>query len=583
MADHTGITAPDSAQHPTPVLAPSSAASTMTATSTPSTSSATIDGAATRPMYIPAVLQGPRNKHLQLGKKLRNHDDDSRKGGSASAAGGPGGKRRRRRWENAQLAHNPHLHRPSRADFSPGPNFKAAVPVFAPPPASFSRSTYSSPPPSSSSSSSSAQSAEKGQFSMSMRGLRKNLRSAMGSGGGGRTEEVLEIMERELVAWLSLSGRIPEGFYHDSASSAFGLGGRGGKVLDPTPLDDFPLSFSSPSLPDLPSSSTTSLSAPVPPPTLTELSRAPHALVWLAPSPHHRYLLHCLARYYHLPSFSRPLSPLDPPELRVTHVMRPQLVRPRAPAGAVGGLGLAGRGALETPPGTDWSSAAGGTTTEAEDTTTAGESSAYETDAEAESVVGWEDQAGEETFRAPEEEGGGIDWSADAEAEDEGSAEGHSTDSGVGGEGEESEYDSAVEGGEVDSLASSLASLPPPSASTTPACRRPSIPHSGSSTPRSAAPAPPPPFSPVPSSLSRSSPLTSSPLSTSPDTRLSRSTERIRGRRSLPPDGYTSLAESSLSRSRTREAPFVGERTVGGGLGEWRMPEKGFLEWVLGA
>ncbi|GAA5841325.1 hypothetical protein JCM11251_001625 [Rhodosporidiobolus azoricus] len=576
MAESAAPPTVDTTAPPATTLArsvPLDAARARQTATTDSTSS--VSTSLARPMYIPAVLQAPKNKHLlgAMGKKQRGEDGDelSRKKGS-SGGGGPGGKRKRRRWENAQLAGNPHLHRPTRSDFAPGPYMKGLSTTFSPPPSSFSRSTYISSSPSSFPSHADlVASADAGQFSLSLRGLRKNLRTAVGSsrrGEGGRTEEVLEIMERELVAWLTLSGRIPEGFYHESAA----LGTRGGKPLDPTPLDDLP-SAPLPSLPDLPSSSP---SAPLAPPTLTELSRQPHTLVWLAPSPHHRYLLHALARYYSLQSFSRPLSPLEPDQ-RVTHILRPQLVRPRAVPGGGAGLGV-----LETPPVTDLSTA-GGTTTEGE--LTAGESSAYETDTDTGSVVD-----GDEWDRVSVASGvpatmvGGTDDEAEAV---------YSTES-DSATGEDSEYDG--DGG-LDSLASSFADLSAGSGASSP----PSV-----SAPSSAAPAPfsPLPFAPAPSSgaatpsrpspsspfisLSASTPVPSfrlSPLSlphasvTAADATPTRRTA-ARGCRPLPPPGgYDSPAESSPSRSRDREA--AGRVFAGVPAGEWRMPEREFLDWVL--
>ncbi|GAA5978313.1 hypothetical protein JCM11641_004651 [Rhodosporidiobolus odoratus] len=541
--------------------------------------------ALTRPLYIPAILQhtGIKNKHLNgaFGAKKGGDGQDASGTKKGNGASGPGGKRKRRRWENAQLAGNPHLHRPTRADFAPGPYLKGLNTTFAPPPATFSRSTYSSPIPSSAPSPAAlAANSDSGQFSMSLRGLRKSLRTALGSrhgtsraGEGGRTEEVLEIMERELVSWLTLSGRVPEGFYHDSTTvSPAGLAR--GKLLDPTPLDDLPISVArAPSLPDLPSSSTPTEPPPAPP-TLTELSRQPHTLVWLAPSPHHRYLLHSLARYYSLQSFSRPLSPLEP-DHRVTHILRPQLVRPR-PSGGLNPLGgLNAAGSLETPPGTDWSSAAGGTTTEGELTAT--DSEAYETDTDLGSVA--EDEDGRVWTAAP---GGpsALRTVSTAGTDDEAEAV-YSTESGSdSAPGEEAEADAEhSDGGDdgVDSLASSFADL-----SAAPGAASPSRP-----TPAPFAPFTPSSVTPIPSF--RLSPAVVSPSGDATPTRLS----RTRGRRSLPgsgtaEEGYASPAESSPSRSRDREA--VSMREAAGGrawkgvpAGEWRMPEKGFLEWVLAA
>ncbi|GAA5893072.1 hypothetical protein JCM5296_003065 [Sporobolomyces johnsonii] len=536
------------------------------------------------PLSMPAILQNPKNKHLlgALGKKERSAGGDggAKKGTSAGAA--PGGKRRRRRWENAQLSGNPHLHRPTRADFAPGPSLRDLSTTFAPPPATFSRSTYISSSPSSVPSPALLASASTyGQFSMSLRGLRRNIRGVLGPrakrGEGGRTEEVLEIMERELVAWLTLSGRVPDGFYHDDAGVTTMLSNVRGKALDPTPLEDFHLPLALPTLPDLPSASSIT-SAPALPATLTELTRLPHTLVWLAPSPHHRFLLHSLARYYNLQSFSRPLSPLDP-DVRVTHVLRPQLTRPLASAG---GRTLA---SLETPPGTDWSSAGGGTTTEGEEFT-AGEET--ETDAASEAgelAEDWERVSVASSVPPPVAAGAATD--DEAEAVYSSSTESEEVDSIYGGD---HEGEDAAPGGGVDSLASSFADL---STSATP---RPAEPAGAATPSKPFLPFLPSPFSgsttPTPISARLASTLADDDAATP-----TRARDRLRGRRSLgeaagAARNGTHSVESSPSRSPTRALNSMLGRSAGagrvsfgaaagGGAAEWRLPETGFVDWLF--
>ncbi|KAL7340757.1 hypothetical protein BJY59DRAFT_143276 [Rhodotorula toruloides] len=498
-------------------------AHSATLTASPSSTTAErVNGAV--PLRIPAILRLQESKGgSALQKKERTAregaDPVPRKGGGTA----PGGKRRRRRWENAQLAGNPHLHRPTRADFSPGPYMKDLSTTFTPPPAHFSRSTN----------------ADYGQFSMSLRGLRRNLRLAVGPraqrGQGGRTEE----------------------------------------LLDPTALEDFtlPTPGTLDLLPDLPTRTTVADLPDVP--TLTELSRQPHTLIWLAPSSHHRFLLHSLARYYNLTSFSRPLNPLEP-DVRVTHILRPQLVRPRGvPVAAAHGEA----GAWDTPPGTDWS-AAGGTTTEIEEFT-AGE----ETDTDAGSVLG--ERVGDEweTVSTGQPITGGTDDEAEA-------VYSSATDSDDGLErSEDSEYevDDAARNGGVDSLASSFADLSTaPVAPATPSSR------SGVSTPSPAFAL----FVPVASPAGAATPLAAvpprqafSPLSPASLATPTRPVDRARGRRSLPGpslDGYTS-AESSPSRSPTRGAnggtnamSSSGRNAfVGAGLADWKLPERDFVDWLL--
>ena len=438
---------------------------------------------------------------------------------------------------------------------------------FAPPPKSFSRSTYiSSTPTDAPSEAALAASAEAGHFAMSLRGLRRTLRMATGPrtrrGDGGATEQVLEIMERELGDWLGMSGRIPEGFYHDSTAAAAGASLRHavsrGKLLDSTPLDDV---FLPPveQLPDLPTRHDEPQDTSVP--TLTELARQPHTLVWLAPSPHHRFLLHCLARYYDLSSFSRPLSPLEP-DVRVTHVLRPQLVRPRA-AGHHANAELHHHG-LETPPGTDWSTA-GGTTTEGELTAT---------DLETPSATEDDDDT---TTDDGSSESDAVEWRevpvAGAATDDEAEA--------VYSSATDSEDLASDTGGSVDSLASSFADLSAtasavfsgtPRRSPTPAFVSISGGNPGSATPTR------PAFAP--------SPLGAASSAETPRPTAATATERGRaitsGRRSLPAtNGYTST-ESSPSRSPTRAgaAPTTRAVYVGTAAGEWKLPARRFVDWV---
>ncbi|GAA5977016.1 hypothetical protein JCM10908_004823 [Rhodotorula pacifica] len=543
-----------------PLAAPRRLAKVPSAAATTSATDDRIDGSV--PLRMPAILRLQQPKGGAAPKHNPRGPDGEERRKATTANGRPGhGKRRQRRYENAQLAGNPHLHRPSRADFSPGPYMKDLSTKFAPPPKSFSRSTYiSSSPADSPSAASLAASAEAGHFGMSLRGLRRNLRMATGPrtqrGNGGRTEEVLEIMERELSEWLGMSGRIPEGFYHDSttyAGTSLRQAVSRGKSLDPTPLDDV---FLPPveTLPDLP---TTSREDTVEVPTLTELARQPHTLVWLAPSSHHRFLLHCLARYYDLSSFSRPLSPLEP-DVRVTHVLRPQLVRPRVQQ-ASAGTRVSELHGLETPPGTDWSTA-GATTTEGELTATdldtpSATDDAYDSESVG-SVAGGSQVDPAEWHAAPAH--GATDDEAEAVYSSATDSDDHTSDGGV------------------DSLASSFADLSTAVPSTPRGMATPafvSIAHpspNGSATPT---PLARPVFAPSPLSLLGAA------TSATP-----RPADRGRtGRRSLPNanlNGYTST-ESSPSRSPTRAAQAASRGTfVGTAAGEWKLPARRFVDWL---
>ena len=575
------------------------------------------------PMRIPAILrlQGPKIAPQLALKKERQEGSAA---GSRKAGVAPGGKRRRRRWENgalhalyallllpasrsgarlerrghahprprtAQLAHNPHLHRPSRSDFNPGPSLKNLSTTFSPPPATFSRSTYvSSSPTDAPSAADLAAASTHGHFSMSLRGLRRTLRANLGARRGGRSDEVLELMERELCAWLTLSGRIPEGFFHESgagAGASLAQACAGGKALDPMPLEDWvsPSSLGADSsLPDLPShGSSPSAAHEQAPPTLTELSRQPHALVWLAPSPHHRFLLHALARYYSLTSFSRPLSPLEP-TIRVTHVLRPQIARAARDA-----PGVAGGAGAETPPGTDWTSAGGteeelGLSTELDELTSDADGE-LDTDTDAASVLSapleededalsesdWEGRA---RARVPAPAGaGGTD--DEAEAVYSSATESSAEDTGVD-TGDEAQRDALAR--RFARLGVQAPSTPTRLASPLARLNGSSPSPGGSATPR--APAPAPPFSPVPGP---------GPSAADPSTPLARPADRPRGRRSLPSatlaptEGYSSAAESSPSRSPSRQGLGMSARGafVGAEADEWRLPERTFAAWVF--
>lgn len=400
-------------------------------------------------------------------------------------------------------------------------------------------------------------------------------------GEGGRTEEVLRIMEGELREWCGKSGRLEEGYYH--STSVHGLG----RVLDPTPIDEGQWSkpTAETTLPDLPTHSHSSTPVPATaPPTLTELSRTPHSLLWLLPSPHTRYLAHVLARYYSLTSFSRPLSPLEP-SIRVTHIARPHLVNP-----------LEGRGVevlgLETPPGTDWSDVGGGggTTTGGEEMTSGSEierrrGGEMGTDTDTDSEAGDWESLGRGRGRGPLAVGeevvlvssSGRDW---APSEFESSEEGGTGDE-ASSFGDEDELE---EEGGVDSLASSFADLrarvdqddeeeeddPTPNPTRTTTLPFTSLPpdfalHSGSSTPR---PLPlrarlPRESFPPPSATSSTVPTRPAPVP-----------------RGVSTDSSSWEKDASPVMGMGRLVGGGGRQAQGQGQG-WSMPEKTFGEWLF--
>ncbi|GAA6025548.1 hypothetical protein JCM11491_000051 [Sporobolomyces phaffii] len=531
LASSSSSSAPlDPARRKQPSSSSSSGAATPTRTRT---------GGGPIPMSMPAILIGPKNKHLlgALGGGGKRASSSRKGGGDHESGGGAapgGGKRRRRRWENNQLAGNPHVSRPTRADFHPPTSTsKRTTTTFAPPPADFPRSTYLTPAQGLDEDDDDARG--QGQFHMSLRGLRRTVRNTVVGprvrrGDGGRTEEVLDIMERELRQWLLFQGRVEPGFYHDVATSP-------AKTLDPTPLEDYPTATVVVGLPDEPvRTTTTPRDASGPPATLVELTRLPHQLVWLAPHPQHRFLIHALARYYRLQSFSRPLDR----DTRVTTILRPQLSR-RATARVPLASGF------DTPSATDV-----GTT----DATVS--ASEIETESsEAEFTDG---------------DGGSTDF-ASTDDEDEAAYVGRTLDELSSSGGDESEYGADRELGLSDayytedddddddshSLASSFADLSTAAGTTAIGSAVPAHPTS------IAAAAPAPPFVPY-------------TPGTGPATLTM--TTRARGRRTsagLPLGRAGSSAESSPSRSPTRSSSFVAVPPPG----EWAPPERSFVDWVF--
>lgn len=260
------------------------------------------------------------------------------------------------RTSTALLAGNPHILRPTLRDFDPRP--PAGPLTFVPPPPSFPRSLVlpSIDPPTLN-----PLSTSNGQFSLSLKGVRRTLLRLTGpiAGLGGPTESLIRLIESELLHWLS--ARSLSDFHSTST------------ILDPTPFSPLPNSSS-------------------PEPTLTELSRTPSSLLWALPDPHARFITHVLARYYALPSFSKPRSPTDP--TRVTWILRPQLVRPRV-------------GEVDTPPMTEMSGSE--------------VSSEVSSEVESGSEGGWEEVgAWEEELEGTKEESseGGTDDEASSGAED---------------------------------------------------------------------------------------------------------------------------------------------------------------------
>ncbi|KAI8972258.1 hypothetical protein BD414DRAFT_500706 [Trametes punicea] len=198
----------------------------------------------------------------------------------------------------ARFTGNVHIVAPSRKDYVvPVPSGRATFPQ--PLPNYLSRNHVVPParPPSTEPSSANA-----GRFSLSLKGMRRELRKS-----GPRTELLVKEVEEEIVSWLSY----------------------GGIMLSPDNAPD--LTF-----PGVPVGTSE---------TILEVSRTPLQLVWsIAEDAFTRYVVHCCARYHDIVSFSK-----DASGQRLTYLLRPNVTRPSRHAAPV----------IDTPPVTDLSELSG--------------------------------------------------------------------------------------------------------------------------------------------------------------------------------------------------------------------------------
>ncbi|KAI0705074.1 hypothetical protein C8T65DRAFT_653130 [Cerioporus squamosus] len=193
----------------------------------------------------------------------------------------------------ARFVGNAHIVAPSKRDFSiPAPSGRTTFPE--PLPHYLSRNN---PIPPAVPAAREPTSANAGRFSMSLKGMRRELRKS-----GPRTELLVKEVEEEIVDWLMA----------------------GGVMLSPDSMAAF-------DLPGVPIGSSDAIS---------EVSRTPLQLVWcIADDPFTRYVVHCCARYHDVVSFSK-----DTSGQRLTYLLRPNVTRPTHAAPT-----------LDTPPVTDLS------------------------------------------------------------------------------------------------------------------------------------------------------------------------------------------------------------------------------------
>ena len=158
----------------------------------------------------------------------------------------------------ARFVDNAHIVAPSKKDFSIIP--PSARPTFPQPlPVYLSRNN---PAPAAVLPAHDAQTAYAGRFSLSLKGMRRELRKA-----GPMTEQLVREVEHEIVTWLN----------------------DGGVLLSPDTAVSLDHS-----------------GKPIGSGTVVEISRSPLQLVWrIADNAYARYVVHCCARYHEVISFSR--------------------------------------------------------------------------------------------------------------------------------------------------------------------------------------------------------------------------------------------------------------------------------------
>lgn len=161
-------------------------------------------------------------------------------------------------YSAARFVGNTHIVAPSKKDFSlVPPSARATFPQ--PLPSYLSRNN---PVPAAVLPSDDIQTANAGRFSLSLKGMRRELRKA-----GPMTEQLVREVEYEIVNWLK-------------DATVF---------LSP----DTPAALARPGIPIGTSG------------TVMEVSRTPLQLIWrIADNAHARYVVHCCARYYEVISFS---------------------------------------------------------------------------------------------------------------------------------------------------------------------------------------------------------------------------------------------------------------------------------------
>ncbi|KAL1744763.1 hypothetical protein HDZ31DRAFT_37797 [Schizophyllum fasciatum] len=241
------------------------------------------------PLSFPAILRTPGVSGALYDLRGTAHIRPPAALGRAARKDDVEGKRRTRRKENAKFTGNPHIVVATKRDLLVEPpsvrtTFPEPLPSSLPRTAKISSAVPPTLDP---------LSANAGRFSLSLKGMRRELRKS------GYAQGLVRAIELEITDWL--------------------MGG--GAMLSPDDVQ--------PAQPERQIGET----------AVVEVSRTPLQLVWrISDDAYARYVVHCCARYHEVVSFSK-----DVDGERLTYLLRPNVFRPDA----------SGAYSLETPPVTD--------------------------------------------------------------------------------------------------------------------------------------------------------------------------------------------------------------------------------------
>ncbi|PLW05037.1 hypothetical protein PCASD_25700 [Puccinia coronata f. sp. avenae] len=280
------------------------------------------------PLSFPSILVNPKLKHIssQLPRNSRPKKTDP-----AGAETRPIGRRRQQRVSNAQFSANPHVTRPTTRDYQLW-TADAEMKFRTPPPRGYPSSLYippAEPIPID------AFSATMGAFNRSLKGVRKNIRRLVGppppaGSGPGPVEQILLKIDARLSDWVD-SHVVWKATETDFSRT----------VVDPNP---WPCAGPVRHQP---------VPEPSSDPCIVEISRSPHMLNWEVANPFGRYLVHCVARYYGIVSFSRPAASPDSDPTQTAGSRSTVVCMVKAHFPTRRGSRIDGHQSLDTPPTTD--------------------------------------------------------------------------------------------------------------------------------------------------------------------------------------------------------------------------------------